>query len=588
MMPSSEPSLPDHSLLGAGALGPEFFYLSSDGQFVLLSIEPVAETVDVKMLQGLLQQSAFRNYQISDKALQEAAKSLNELKEPPAEGVESKSHSVVIVARRLDGQVSIALSKDGMSATATVTAPFAGKAVDEAQLRSALGAAGVVMGIEEEAMAGLLAQVAALPPGASQSALVARGQLPIHGADSRFERLVETLRERVRRPQLQDRQHDRVDFRDFGVIVTVVPGDALMCRHPPELGVAGFKVTGECLIAKAGSELAWNVGAGTQISEEDPNLLVAIQEGLPIEIERGIQVDEVLTIRDVDAKFGHVVFSGSIIISGNVCEGMHVSAGGCLTVAGLVESARLEVGGDLLVEKGIIGHPLNEQGGYSCTVHCTGAVAARFVQYADISAGGDITIASQSLHSRIQTPGSLTVADASRSKGSLVGGVSVVGQQILAVTIGAVADSSTQLVISGRYPELLAHRKEVRAQIEQSEIAIHQLDDAEAKVHQMPIGDKRQQLSHKIAATRSYLQYNLTSQQQEWETTNAERDAFLAQARILCARHLFPGVKVEIAGLKLVSDREYQTCQIHHQDGALVIEPLTALPPDNSSTHKPG
>ena len=124
----------------------------------------------------------------------------------------------------------------------------------------------------------------------------------------------------------------------------------------------------------------------------------------------------------------------------------------------------------------------------------------------------------------------MTVADASRSKGSLVGGVSVVGQQILAVTIGAVADSSTQLVISGRYPELLAHRKEVRAQIEQSEIAIHQLDDAEAKVHQMPIGDKRQQLSHKIAATRSYLQYNLTSQQQEWETTNAERDAFLAQA----------------------------------------------------------
>ena len=94
MMPSSEPSLPDHSLLGAGALGPEFFYLSSDGQFVLLSIEPVAETVDVKMLQGLLQQSAFRNYQISDKALQEAAKSLNELKEPPAEGVESKSHSL--------------------------------------------------------------------------------------------------------------------------------------------------------------------------------------------------------------------------------------------------------------------------------------------------------------------------------------------------------------------------------------------------------------------------------------------------------------------------------------------------------------
>ena len=87
--------------------------------------------------------------------------------------------------------------------------------------------------------------------------------------------------------------------------------------------------------------------------------------------------------------------------------------------------------------------------------------------------------------------------------------------------------------MTGRAMDQVRHcntMQEVRAQIEQSEIAIHQLDDAEAKVHQMPIGDKRQQLSHKIAATRSYLQYNLTSQQQEWETTNAERDAFLAQA----------------------------------------------------------
>ena len=251
-----------------------------------------------------------------EKALQDAAKSFNELKNPPAEGVESKSHSVVIVARRLDGQVSVAANKDGMSASATVTAPYGGKPITEAQVRSALSAAGVVKGIDIDAIAELLTRVAELPSGGVLTAVVAQGQLPLNGSDSRFERLVETLRERVLRPQIQDRQHDRVDLRDLGVMVTVVPGDAVMYRHPPEPGVDGFKITGEPLLAKPGVELPWTVGAGTQISKEDPNQLQATQEGLPQEIEQGMQVDEVLTIRDVDAKFGHVMFSGSIMITG--------------------------------------------------------------------------------------------------------------------------------------------------------------------------------------------------------------------------------------------------------------------------------
>lgn len=37
-------------------------------------------------------------------------------------------------------------------------------------------------------------------------------------------------------------------------------------------------------------------------------------------------VDEVLTIQDVTAKFGHIDASGSIMIKGNVCDGMRVKA----------------------------------------------------------------------------------------------------------------------------------------------------------------------------------------------------------------------------------------------------------------------
>ena len=585
VMSDSVSSLSDASLFGAGDLGPDFFYLSSDGQFVLLAIEPVEAHVDAKVLASLLQHSNFRNYQVSDKALQDAAKNFQELKSQSSPD-QASSHSVMIVARRQDGQVTVALSKDAMTATATVTAPFAGKPVDVAQVRASLHAASITHGISTQAISELLIQVAALPPGAQLSAVVAEGQLAVNGADSRFEKLVETLRERILRPQVQDARQDRVDLRDLGVMVTVVPGDAVMCRYPPEPGIPGFKVTGEPLPAKPGVEVPWNIGSGTQLSADNPELLIATQEGLPQEIEHGMQVDEVLNIQNVDAKFGHVIFSGSVMISGNVCEGMRIKAGGSVTVAGLVESASIEAGGDLLVEKGIIGHPLHQPGHYSCNIRCTGAVSARFAQYADISAGHDVTVGSQLLHCRIETPGSLTVSDASRSKGSLLGSDIVVGKQVLTVTLGGMADTSTQISIRGCYPELLARKKALRGAIETSELTIKHLEDAEAKVHQLPIGDKRNVLSQKIAATRAHLVEQLAEEQREWDQVNAEREAFLAQARVLCARHLYAGVKVEIAGFKFTSERDYPTCQIIHQEGLLIVEPLLAIPESAPSAKK--
>ncbi len=579
-------SISEDSLFTSGSLGADFFYLSSDGQFVLLAIEPVEMNVDVQLLASLLQQSNFRNYQVSEKALQDAANNFNELKNGSSSPEGVSSHSVMIVARRLDGQLSVLMSNDGMSATATVTAPYAGKPVSVPQVRATLNAEGITHGISTQAISELLVQVNTLAPGAELTAVVARGQEAINGADSRFEKLVETLRERVLRPQVQDARQDRVDLRDLGTMVTVAVGDAVMCRHAPEPGIPGFKVTGESLPAKSGEEVAWNVGTGTQISQEDPELLIATQEGLPQEIEHGMQVDEVLTIRDVDAKFGHVTFSGSVMISGNVCEGMHIKAGGSVTISGLVESADIQAGGDILVEKGIIGHPLHEHGYYSCKVRSGGSVAARFGQYADIKAVGDVMIGSQLLHCRVETPGSLTVADASRSKGSLLGGEIIVGQQVLAVTLGGMADTSTHISIQGCYPELLARRKALRGEIEHSEMTIKQLEDAGAKVQQLPIGDKRNLLSQKITATRSHVVAQLASEQAEWDQINVERDAFLSQARVLCARQLYAGVKVEIAGFKLTSERDYPTCQVIYNDGQLVVEPVLAIPDAAPSTKK--
>jgi len=45
-------------------------------------------------------------------------------------------------------------------------------------------------------------------------------------------------------------------------------------------------------------------------------------------------------------------------------------------------------------------------------------------------------------------------------------------------------------------------------------------------------------------------------------------------------------VKVEIAGFKRTSERDYPTCQIIHQEGQLIVEPLLAIPESAPSAKK--
>lgn len=557
-------------------LSVDWFYLSSDRQFVLLAVEPVDQPVDARQLGALFAQSPFNKYQTSDKALKDAAEALNKIS--AAQPGETNSHSVLIIARRLDGQVEIKLAKDEMSATAQLYSPFAGNPVSEGMLRAGLEKAGVTHGLLDAAIRDLVQKSAIGEPGCLTAGIVAAGELPQDGADSRFVRLVPTLSERVLKPQVTDEAHDVVDLRDLGAMATVAVDDVLMRRYPPEPGITGFTVTGTPLPAKDGCELPLIAGDGVRISPDDNNVLLAMREGLPLEIEQGMAVDEVLTIQDVTAKFGHIEFSGSILIKGNVCDGMRVKAGGCISVGGVVDSAHIEAGSDLVVDKGIIGHPVPKSAQYSCSVRAGGKVIAKFAQYANIVAEGDIVISSQLLHSHVTSAARVVVSDEGRRKGTLLGGQVCAGEQILAVVIGGPADNSTQLTIIGDFSELLERRKWLRGEIEHNIEVLHQLDDANSKVAQLPSSEKRNQLASKISATRGHLCRQLKSEEEELDAVNAARDAALARARVYCCRHLHPGVSIEMAGMRLVTQEEHQQCQVCHQDGELVVEPLLDIP----------
>ena len=573
-------------------LSPDLLYLSSDRQFVLFSVAALQEEIDVAKLRQLLAFSEFKNYQPSESGMQDAATACNQLTkarnkpQPGAEPLQTTDaqYSVIIVAKRLPGQVSISLDKEMMQAEALLTAPFAGAPVVLTDIKTALERSGVVQGHDHQAMSTLLAAVGRLPPGGEISGVVARGVPAINGADSRFERLVELPSDRILRPQLIEGSQDQVDLRDLGEQVSVQKGTPIMRRLPPEEGIPGFKVTGESIPAKPGKVLPLQPGKGTEIASADPDLLLAAQDGLPSVMPQGMQVDDVMTIKQVDARHGHINFSGAVIITGNVCEGMKVKSGSSVMIGGTVESAHIEAALDVTVACGIIGHPMANHLD-SCQVHAGGTIRAKFAQNATLKAEKGVEIASQLLLCHVQTPGVVRVADSGGLRGTLLGGDVQAGESIVVVNLGGAADNTTHVAIRGRYAELEELRQQLHLQMESLQTQHQQLTEAGHKIAELPAGNKRTTLLIKWNATREQLMNDYAALQQEQLALREQKEQFIRQAKIEVLKVLHEGVKLEIAGMMASSERDYGPSTIRSKDGKLVIEPLLHL---DTKAHKAG
>lgn len=550
----------------------DLFAVSSDRQFVLLKARPITSAVDEAQLRQLLADSAFRLYKVNDAGLREAVEALNETLTHP-ESKAALGSSKIVLAQRLDAQLTIEVAEDGMSAEATLVAAYGGRCLSRTDLTQAIQDAGIRRGVDETVLDSLVSTLAKAPPGKRINWLLAQGLAPVKGRDTRFIPKVATSRAMM--PQQVEGSADRVDLRNLGAITTVDVGQLLMVRQPFTLGTPGFLVTGEELPAEPGKDAQFSPGKGTQIDPNDPNQLLATQKGMPIAQERGMQVDEVLVIKTVDTRYGHVNFSGSVVISGNVCEGMRVKAGGDINVAGFVESASLEAGGDIVVGRGIIGH---QQGGHqpssSCVVRARGTIGAKFVQYAKLESDTDVLVESQLLHSQVTVLGSVRVQDPGGRKGTLVGGRIQAGEQIEAVILGAQADNSTELVIEGIFGALKKQQKGIQMQLANTQDVIKQVEEAHSKLVLMPAGSKKEELAAKLAATLEHHQAQLAEHEVRLAGNKSQQEAFLAEARILARQKLFSGLRLEIAGKKLTTLRDGGPSQIQCIDGKLEINPL--------------
>ncbi|QXC32075.1 FapA family protein [Aeromonas sp. FDAARGOS 1409] len=509
--------------------------------YVCLRIAPgLTEPVREDDVLALLRLSNCRRYQPLDEGIREAVTLLNTLTSTP----DAPAHPPVPVARRQDARLLIQVDKDQMSARAQITADWGGQPLTLAQLREALAASPVKQGVSERLLAAAVLAAGEAAPGALLSPVIALGKAAKHGLDTRLERLVATAAERILTPQELD--HGKVDMRDLGTLLTVKAGAALMRRHPATQGVDGFTVTGQVLPARSGKESAMTAGEGTCLSPEDPDLLLATRPGLPCQERAGMRVDEVLSVKQVDIRHGHVEFEGSLLVTGDVMPGMRVKTSGDVVIGGFVEGGYIESGGTITVRNGIIGRKQGEDE-YLCHLNAGGEIHAGYAQYARLEADGDIQILSQLSHCYCRSGQDLKVGDSAMRKGHLIGGVNIANRLIMAPVLGASAANRTRLQILGGYfsqkEQELALRQRKQACREQ----IDKLQDLILRLLQLP-GDKRNpETLQKIKALRTRQLDESRSLDEQLVEAQQALQALMANMDIIATQRLFPGVEVEMA-----------------------------------------
>jgi len=478
------------------------------------------------------------------------------------------------VAQRVHAQLKVELSNDAMHATAEITAAYGGNPISANEAVKAGQEAGIVFGFQKEQILQLVAQASRAEPGSKIKAEIAAGRLPTPGRDSVFELLIRDMSTRSKQPIA--RSEGKVDLRDFGAIASVKKGEALMRRLPPTKGKEGMTVTGTRLSALDGQQLPWGAAEGSEISADNPDLLIASKDGMPRLMEACVAVDEVFVINKVDTGSGHIIFKGAVVINGDVAEAMKVIAGGNVFVKGIFEGDLIESGGDITIGGAIIGHQIGEVSEHtelSTQLRAKGNIHCTLAQYAAIKCEGILTVSKQLLHCQVEA-NSVLAGTVEKANGKIVGGRYYLGNGLRCGNLGAPSGSLLQIVLNKQMDPLIEKQTVLRASLAGLKAEMELVKQHVEQLKQM----------EKSAA----VQEQMAAMVEEFEEHRSIASAFIADIKQLeeqrrqlllsvcieVTQQLFAGVETSFGNELLRTKKEYGPSRIRLSEQGVVVEAL--------------
>jgi uncharacterized protein len=298
------------------------------------------------------------------------------------------------------GQIVVEVTADAMLAALSLHPNESGQPFVDEEVTAFLKTAKVVQGIEPDRIHEAIQQAAATKA-PIQRAIVARGQPKREGRDAYFEypavdRVIaeqtETDDTVALRPQRFTAEH----------VINVREGETVAVFHPKDEGQAGFTVYGQALNVKAVADQTPKPGQNLRWEYRD---LAATVEGRLIITDTSICVQDVLEFPgDLTLNEGNVDFNGAVVVGRNVEAGLTIRCQKDLVVKGTLLGSNVHCGGNLVVEKGIVGSE-------NTTIEVRGNLTARFVESANLRVWGSATIADSFNASKLLCGDTLNMKD---------------------------------------------------------------------------------------------------------------------------------------------------------------------------------
>ncbi|HYF95555.1 MAG TPA: FapA family protein [Symbiobacteriaceae bacterium] len=439
------------------------------------------------------------------------------------------------------GRVTVRISPDGMEAAMTITPPKGtGQVVSLPQALAALGKAGVIFGVDSQAVEDLVRQASSVSmfDAAGKTTVVARGRPATRGQDAVISHH-DLLQMPSGYPQLKS--DGSVDHFQLNLVRNVTAGTPLVSKQPATKGVPGTNVLGAPVPCVDGKDQSLRVGKGCRVSDDGSSVIAETEGHAVLGYDGRVTVSPIFEIRgDVDTSTGNIDFVGSVVVMGSIHQGFVVRAGQNVEVHGGIDGGTVEAGGDVIVRYGI-------QGGSRGRVVAGGRVQCRFIENADVRCHRDLTVGDGILHSKVRCGGKVQITG---RRGTIIGGQIKAKDEVITRVLGSSLLTNTDIEV-GVSPETRDELEMVRRSLTEAEAGLRKaqqavtlLRDLEARNPAEFSPEKRAML---LKALRS--QYHFQAQRDQLASRKAvlEEELHISlQGRVRAYDTVYPGVKVII------------------------------------------
>lgn len=188
-----------------------------------------------------------------------------------------------------------------------------------------------------------------------QPILIAEGKEPIPGKDAQLELYFSE----------QVEQHffevfGNIDFRNHLQIPSVREGDVIGKKIPLKEGIPGFDVLGGVITPTPPKDIMVVTKSSVEMTSDGD--IIALKDGRPRVTGGKIKTFDISTAYvvsgNVDIETGNIVFSGDVIVYGNVTDNMIIESLGNVYVYGSVYNATISATGSVYVRGNVLGSRL--------------------------------------------------------------------------------------------------------------------------------------------------------------------------------------------------------------------------------------